>query len=709
MHLRTRPLIICTACLALGSSSAVARYLDEIGLTELRSRDSSLDGNGVTVAQIEASLGNAWQTDPANTGLDANLFTFYDSGSNYPTGTTFSSSLESAHANRVGSLFYGISSGTQGYDGVSPGVAAIEMFEVVYYYNNSIVAPQISTGANVINQSFVFTSRINRVDEAYDDYAARYNALFVNGIFTDANNDPAVATLITSPASSYNGIAVGVIDDVNLTPLADGRSKPDIVAPSRGGLAAYTSFTTPIVSGAATILFQSGARGDAGAGTADNATDVRTIKSLLLNSAVKPSGWSNTSTRPLDTINGAGILNVNQAQLQLASGEHNETVNDQLTASGAEHPPPTGIVTNVSSNTGWNLGTLANVRQQGQWKDVTDHYFFNCDSNEASSFNLNATLVWNRNLNRTNINNLDLFLYREDGILIASSVSTVDNVEHLYELNLAPGRYVLQVYKPASGRDSNSETYALAFKFEAGISLAGISLAGIPLAADNASATTQSSSEIQLAWNDNAGNETGYRIERRVSGGSFSTLVTLPSGTTSHTDSTCVPGTAYDYQIIAFNESGDAPAAAWASAITYTVQENWRFIHFGTTQATGKAADDADPESDGLVNRIEFATGNDPSAFSTTPIDDSTFGQNRQFSFTWRNNSGLDFSIGYSEDLSTGFSYSTSTTINSGSPKLKLEFIGSTPIDSEFDTLTYGIKASVMTDSAFIKLKVNVP
>lgn len=696
MRLRTRPLILCTACLALGSSSAVAGYLDEIGLTELRSRDSSLNGNGVTVAQIEASQGNAWQTDPANTGLAANLFTFYDSGSNYPTGTTFSSSLESAHANRVGSLFYGISSGTQGYDGVSPGVAAIEMFEVNYYYN-SIVAPQISTGANVINQSFVFSSQINVVDEAYDDYAARYNALFVNGIFTDANNDPAVTTLITSPASSYNGIAVGVIDDVNLTPLADGRSKPDIVAPSNGGLAAYTSYTTPIVSGAATILFQSGARGDAGAGTADNATDIRTIKSLLLNSAVKPSGWSNTSTRPLDTINGAGILNVNQAQLQLASGEHSETVNDQLTASGAEHPPPTGIVTNVSSNTGWNLGTLANVRQQGQWRDVTDHYFFNCDSNEASTFNLNATLVWNRNLDRTNINNLDLFLYREDGTLIASSVSTVDNVEHLYELNLAPGRYVLQVHKPASGRDSNSETYALAFKFEA----------GIPLAADNASATTQSSSEIQLAWNDNAGNETGYRIERRVSGGSFSTLVTLPSGTTSHTDSTCVPGTAYDYQIIAFNDSGDASAAS-ASATTYTVQENWRFIHFGTTQATGEAADDADPEGDGLVNRIEFATGNDPSAFNTTPIDDSTFGQNRQFSFTWRNNSGLDFSIGYSEDLSTGFSYSTSTTINSGSSP-KLEFISSTPIDSEFDTLTYGIRASVMTDSAFINLQVNAP
>lgn len=65
MRLRTRPLIICAACLALGSSGAVASYLDEIGLTELRSRDSSLNGNGVTVAQIEASQGNAWQTDPA--------------------------------------------------------------------------------------------------------------------------------------------------------------------------------------------------------------------------------------------------------------------------------------------------------------------------------------------------------------------------------------------------------------------------------------------------------------------------------------------------------------------------------------------------------------------------------------------------------------------------------------------------------------------
>jgi hypothetical protein len=73
--------------------------------------------------------------------------------------------------------------------------------------------------------------------------------------------------------------------------------------------------------------------------------------------------------------------------------------------------------------------------------------------------------VWNRQQNKTNINNLDLFLYNvSTGGRVACSTSAVDNVEHLFVNKLPAGRYDLQVLKQGGATVSNSETYALAFE-----------------------------------------------------------------------------------------------------------------------------------------------------------------------------------------------------------------------------------------------------
>jgi hypothetical protein len=66
-----------------------------------------------------------------------------------------------------------------------------------------------------------------------------------------------------------------------------------------------------------------------------------------------------------------------------------------------------------------------------------------------------------------NINDLDLFLYdTANSNLVASSVSAVDNVEHLFATALPAGRYDLQVLKKGGfGTTSNNESYALSFEF----------------------------------------------------------------------------------------------------------------------------------------------------------------------------------------------------------------------------------------------------
>ncbi|MEO7934381.1 MAG: autotransporter-associated beta strand repeat-containing protein [Chthoniobacterales bacterium] len=48
------------------------------------------------------------------------------------------------------------------------------------------------------------------------------------------------------------------------------------------------------------------------------------------------------------------------------------------------------------------------------------------------------------------------------------------------------------------------------------------------------------------------------------------------------------------------------------SLTAMTVVENWRSTYFGTTANSGNAADNADPDGDGMTNAQEFAAGTDP-------------------------------------------------------------------------------------------------
>lgn len=52
---------------------------------------------------------------------------------------------------------------------------------------------------------------------------------------------------------------------------------------------------------------------------------------------------------------------------------------------------------------------------------------------------------------------------------------------------------------------------------------------------------------------------------------------------------------------------------------TPPARQAWRYQHFGTVAATGSAADDADPDGDGLANLLEYAIGTLPTQSSATP------------------------------------------------------------------------------------------
>jgi hypothetical protein len=185
------------------------------------------------------------------------------------------------------------------------------------------------------------------------------------------------------------------------------------------------------------------------------------VKALLLNGAIKPGNWTNGPATPLDARYGTGVLNVFNSSGQLAGGRHGYIVSTSVSTGGAH--PPTGASGTVTTLSGWDF----NTNTSSSSFDGVNHYYFNVTNGVSNaSFTATATLVWNRQQNKSSINNLNLFLYNAaNSNLVTVSTSAVDNVEHVFVPNLEQGRYDLQVWKAGGSFVSSSETYALAFEF----------------------------------------------------------------------------------------------------------------------------------------------------------------------------------------------------------------------------------------------------
>ena len=414
--------------------------LDTIGITALRAQDPTLTGSGITVTQPEApkllDSDPDFEVNPATVHQRISLLVY--SASNI-VALTYPNKLgtESTHADAVASNLYDATLGA------APGLRRVWNYKYNYFYS-TVIKAQRPTSARVFNQSFAIGQ-----DQPFDDYIARYHTTVASAI-GDGNGVPLVA-----PGDCYNGIGVAAYQgNSSAGPTSDGRCKPDITAPA--GVLQQSSFSTPFVSAAAAILTQAGARQKANAPAAE---DSRTIKALLLNGAVKPPGWTHTTTAPLDFTVGAGILNVLNSCNELMGGAH--TPVSQVLSSGTAHPPLTSG-RSLPAVKGWCYrGIASNASAQG-----VHHYVVTTTTTAA----LVATLVWNKPYRQKSINQLSLYLYDPTGALLASSQSTVDNVQQIYLTSLPAGRYDLEVVKTsgrlkAPGVVSASDIYALVWDF----------------------------------------------------------------------------------------------------------------------------------------------------------------------------------------------------------------------------------------------------
>jgi hypothetical protein len=335
------------------------------------------------------------------------------------------------------------------YQGAAPQAQA-DNYEFWYFLTNNIF-PHSPPDANIVTTSFG-TQFEDWWTRGIESMAEQNGIIVVAGVGNGSNAyDP-----LLYPGAGANVIGVGVVNSVNtenlaaklahfslvypehssLGPTADGRCKPDIVAPGNC-LAAdannpnryeptgnWSSFSTPIVAGAIGLLVQKAKEDPNLSSAVAPAGGNCVMKAILLNSAKKLPYWhkgrlqkDDDHEAPLDYIQGAGMLNAVGAYKHLIAGS----------------AKPGDVPT-----TGWDNNQLQ--------KSENPQNIYKITIAEPNEEFITATITWNKHYDSNypfepmpdKDANLRLELWAVDtndpdnNFLLDYSDSKVDNVEHIY-------------------------------------------------------------------------------------------------------------------------------------------------------------------------------------------------------------------------------------------------------------------------------------
>ncbi|MBN1674457.1 MAG: fibronectin type III domain-containing protein, partial [Kiritimatiellae bacterium] len=108
------------------------------------------------------------------------------------------------------------------------------------------------------------------------------------------------------------------------------------------------------------------------------------------------------------------------------------------------------------------------------------------------------------------------------------------------------------------------------------------SVANPPAAPGSLTARAVSTSQIDLSWQDNSHNETGFKIDRRrTSADTWDRVATLGAGVTACHDTGLPAGTLFYYKVKAYNADGESAYTAVAGATTEPGADQWYSVDTG--------------------------------------------------------------------------------------------------------------------------------
>jgi hypothetical protein len=245
------------------------------------------------------------------------------------------------------------------------------------------------------------------------------------------------------------------------------------------------------------------------------------------------------------------------------------------------------------------LGISLRVAYQHAWSAADDPYTSTSPSNMLSEFRNH----WNGNFYSVNFDLAHMWTGKDmDGSAIGIAYLSVVCSARSYSygisqrFNSSPGKYILTAHEighnfgathtesaspPQADCDNTimnsyigtGTSFCPFSKNEVAAFVAGNSacLTSGPTAPSGLTAAAVSSSQVNLLWQDNSGDETGFRIERKTgAGGVYATVTTTAANTTAFSNTGLASGTTYYYRVQALSASGPSSYSNEAFATTST-------------------------------------------------------------------------------------------------------------------------------------------
>jgi hypothetical protein len=137
-------------------------------------------------------------------------------------------------------------------------------------------------------------------------------------------------------------------------------------------------------------------------------------------------------------------------------------------------------------------------------------------------------------------------------------------------------------------------------------------------------------SQVRLNWTDNATNEMGFKIERKLQNGVFSELVSVGANVLNYDDTTVAVGQTYVYRIIAYNSTGNSTAysnefsISIPTPITAPVIQTTSISAINVTTAVSGGTISSDGGASITAKGVVWSTSQNPTIALSTKTTDGT-------------------------------------------------------------------------------------